>query len=50
MFERIWLIVLGIIFIIMIGIAGNLDYQDELEIQKQKEELKEYLEGGYEID
>lgn len=42
-----WKIILGVlIFIILWGIVGHYDYEDEVETQKEKEELLEYLNEG----
>lgn len=42
-----WKIILGVlVFIILWGIVGHYDCEDAVEIQKQKEELEEYLNEG----
>lgn len=37
-------------FILLWGIVGKCDYQNEIEIQEAKEELQEYYGDDYEIN
>jgi len=44
------LLLLVLAFILMWGIAGKCDYDNQREIEQQKIELQEYYGDDYEID
>jgi hypothetical protein len=48
--EKATMILLAIIFIVMMGIAGKCDADNAMEIEKEKQELQEYLGEEYEIN